>query len=339
MMYVDRTSRSLLHLNRAKVVNEIPKYQRLILGQWPTLLESAPRLSRAIGLDDDDLWIKRDDLGGLGGGGNKIRKLEWTLGQAIAEGADSIITSGAAQSNHARLTAAAGARLGLQTTLILSGTRDDPALGNVVLDGLFGAAIIWVGQLEKQELAAFANQQRDKGMHPAVLPLGGSTVAGAMGYVECAKELQRQATDLKMVVTAVGSGGTMAGLVFGLGASKVLGVNCSALPGIERNVSDLVDGLAGTSTARETLNFRHDQIGMGYSTMTESALEAMLLAARYEGLVLDPIYTGRAFAGLIAAVREGRISPGTRTIFLHTGGLPALLGHVDAMRRVLDAPN
>jgi L-cysteate sulfo-lyase len=317
--------------------------QRLILGHWPTLLEAAPRLSRAIGLEEDDLWIKRDDLGGLGGGGNKIRKLEWTLGQAIAEGADSIITSGAAQSNHARLTAAAGARLGVQTTLVLSGTRDGPALGNVVLDRLFGASIIWTGQLEKEALAKFvediASQQRDKGLCPAVLPLGGSTVAGALGYVECARELERQASDLKMVVTAVGSGGTMAGLVFGLGASKVLGVDCGAVPGIESKVADLVDGLAGTSTPRESLNFRHDQIGRGYETLTESTLEAMLLAARYGGLILDPTYTGRAFAGLIAAVREGLISPGTRTVFLHTGGLPGLFGHEDAMKRAFAAPN
>ena len=297
----------------------------------PTPLEPAPRLAQAIGLGAGDLWIKRDDLIGLGGGGNKARKLERTAGEACAHGASTLVTSGAAQCNHARLTAAAGARLGLDVVLVLSGRPGDAATGNIALDGLFGARIVWVGVATLEDAVAdVAAGLRAKGRRPEVIPFGGSSVLGAQGYVEAGEELLAQLPGLATVVVAVGSGGTMAGLVHALGPEHVLGVHCGAVPDPEQAVARLVAGLSGDQqTVR--LRLRLDQVGPGYSALTDQAREAMLTAARTEGIVLDPVYTGRALAGLIAAVREGDVRPGERTVLVHTGGLPGLFGHPGAM--------
>ncbi|HEX6527555.1 MAG TPA: D-cysteine desulfhydrase family protein [Streptosporangiaceae bacterium] len=300
----------------------------------PTPLEAAPRLARAIGLATEDLWIKRDDLTGLGGGGNKARKLEHTAGAARAHGATTLVTSGAAQSNHARLTAAAGARLGLDVVLVLTGTPGDMASGNIALDGLFGARIVWAGEVGEAGLedavAAVAEELRAKGGRPEVIPFGGSSVLGAQGYVEAGEELLAQLPRLTSAVVAVGSGGTMAGLVLALGAERVLGVDCGAVPDPGQTVTRLVNGLSGNQQTMP-LRLRLDQVGPGYSALTGHVREAMLIAARTEGIVLDPVYTGRAMAGLIAAVREGDVRPGERTVFLHTGGLPGLFGHPEAL--------
>ena len=300
----------------------------------PTPLEAAPRLAQAVGLEAEDLWIKRDDLIGLGGGGNKARKLERTAGAACAHGATTLVTSGGAQSNHARLTAAAGARLGLDVVLVLSGRPGDVATGNIALDGLFGARIVWAGEVNDAALenavTDVAAQLRARGRRPEVIPFGGSNVLGAQGYVEAGEELLAQLPGLTTAVVAVGSGGTMAGLVFALGAEHVLGVHCGAVPDPEQVVGRLVGGLSGRQeTVR--LRLRLDQVGPGYSALTDQVREAMLTAARTEGIVLDPVYTGRALAGLIAAVREGDVRPGERTVLLHTGGLPGLFGHPGAM--------
>ena len=311
-----------------------PELMRAHLVSRPTPLEPAPRLAQAIGLEAEDLWIKRDDLIGLGGGGNKARKLERTAGAARAHGATTLVTSGAAQSNHARLTAAAGARLGMDVVLVLSGRPGDAATGNVALDGLFGARIVWAGEVDDAALedavADVAAQLRAKGRRPEVIPFGGSNVLGARGYVEAGEELLAQLPGLTSAVVAVGSGGTMAGLVHALGAEHVLGVHCGAVPDPEQAVARLVGGLSrDQQTVR--LRLRLDQVGPGYSALTDQVREAILTAARTEGIVLDPVYTGRALAGLIAAVREGDVRPGERTVFLHTGGLPGLFGHPGAM--------
>ena len=177
---------------------------RASLGTWPTPLEPLPRLARALGLDAGDLWIKRDDLTGLGGGGNKLRKLEWTCGAALAEGATTLVTTGAPQSNHARLTAAAGARLGLDVVLVLAGEPGTSTSGNIALDGLLGARIVWAGDHDPAARAEeVADELRSTGAIPAVIPFGGSSVLGAQGYVECARELLDQAPDLDTVVTAL----------------------------------------------------------------------------------------------------------------------------------------
>ncbi|WP_405866305.1 D-cysteine desulfhydrase family protein [Streptomyces sp. NBC_01515] len=300
------------------------------LATFPTPVEPAPRLATAIGLGPDDLWIKRDDLTGLGGGGNKIRKLEWTVGAALAEGADTLVTTGAPQSNHARLTAAAGARLGLDVVLVLRGSPGVSRSGNLALDGLFGARIAWAGDVDQagldQAAAEVCEQLRTSGARPVLIPFGGSSVLGARGYVRCGEELRRQLPDLRTAVVALGSGGTMAGLVVSLGAAAVLGVDVGALPEPAPAVSEFA-GL----TSPEGLRVRRDQIGGGYATLTAPTAEALTLAARTAGLVLDPTYTGRAMAGLIAAVRDGDIRPGERTVFVHTGGLPGLFGHAEAV--------
>ncbi|MFD5112789.1 pyridoxal-phosphate dependent enzyme [Streptomyces sp. NPDC058391] len=319
---------------------------RVVLASWPTPLEPAPRLARAVGLGPDDLWIKRDDLIGLGGGGNKVRKLEWLCGAALAAGAKTLVTSGAPQSNHARLTAAAGARLGLGVVLVLAGNPDDSASGNLALDGLLGAEIVWAGDADGTALAATLKEVTDRlrreGAAPALIPFGGSSVTGALGYAECGRELLAQAPDLSQVITAVGSGGTMAGLVHTLGGERVLGVHCGAVPDPVRTVSDLVAGLSAEGVtadgvvpegvalervAPDGLRIRLDQVGDGYPSLTEPVKAAMSVAARTEGIILDPVYTGRAMAGLIAAVKDGDVRPGRRTVFLHSGGLPGFFGH------------
>jgi L-cysteate sulfo-lyase len=244
------------------------------------------------------------------------------------------VTSGAAQSNHARLTAAAGARLGMDVVLVLSGTPGDAATGNIALDGLFGARMVWAGEVGEAALedavADVAEELRAKGGRPEVIPFGGSSVPGAQGYVEAGEELLAQLPGLTTTVVAVGSGGTMAGLVVALGAERVLGVHCGAVPDPGRAVARLVGGLSGDQQT-VPLRLRFDQVGAGYSALTDQVSEAMLTAARTEGIVLDPVYTGRAMAGLIAAVREGDVHPGERTVFLHTGGLPGLFGHSGAL--------
>ena len=209
---------------------------RVSLGTWPTPMEHAPRLAATLGLDD--LWIKRDDLNGLGGGGNKIRKLEWTVAAALADGADTLLTSGAPQSNHARLTAAAGARLGLKVVVVMPGAPPASPSGNLTLNGLFGASIAWAtdfadqcppGPDEDGALAAVtelvAARLRDEGRRPALIPFGGSNAIGAHGYRLAAEEILEQVPDVAHVAVALGSGGTMAGLVAGLGPGPVLGVH------------------------------------------------------------------------------------------------------------------
>ncbi|MFJ9899516.1 pyridoxal-phosphate dependent enzyme [Streptomyces sp. NPDC091280] len=303
---------------------------RVELATFPTPVEPAPRLAAAIGLDPDDLWIKRDDLTGLGGGGNKIRKLEWTIGAALAEGADTLVTTGAAQSNHARLTAAAAARLGLAVVLVLRGSPGGSRSGNLALDGLFGARVAWAGEVDRAGLdraaAGVCEELRGTGARPSLIPFGGSSVLGARGYERCGEELREQLPDLRTAVVALGSGGTMAGLVRSLGAAAVLGVDVGALPEPAAAVSEFA-GLATT----EGLRVRRDQVGAGYAALTPPTAEALTLAARTAGLVLDPTYTGRTMAGLVAAVRDGDIRPGERTVFVHTGGLPGLFGHGEAV--------
>ncbi|MGY1814675.1 D-cysteine desulfhydrase family protein [Blastococcus sp. SYSU D00820] len=311
--------------------------RRVTLATWPTPLEPAPRLARAVGLAEGDLWLKRDDLVGLGGGGNKVRKLEWLVGAALDDGADVLITTGAAQSNHARLSAAAGARLGLDVVLVLRGQAGAASSGNLALDGLLGVRVVWAGEVDPAGLSAAAEEVAADlvraGRTPAVIPFGGSSAVGARGYRECAAELLAQAPDLRTVVTALGSGGTMAGLVAGLGTDRVLGVHVGAVADPARTVADLVGDLTGVPCDPGDLRVRLDQVGEGYGTLPEPVVAALATAARCEGVVLDPVYTGRALAGLVDAVAAGDVQPGERTVFLHSGGLPGLFGSAAAIGR------
>ncbi|MFJ8504333.1 D-cysteine desulfhydrase family protein [Streptomyces avermitilis] len=312
---------------------------KIALSTWPTPLEPMPRLAAALGLGEDDLWIKRDDLIGLGGGGNKVRKLEWTVGAALAAGADTLVTTGAAQSNHARLTAAAGARLGLDVVLVFPGTPHSATdgSGNLVLDSLFGARVHWAGDGGPSTMGDVADevcrQLRRDGARPHLIPFGGSSPLGARGYLDGGEELRSQLPDVDHVVVALGSGGTMAGLIGALGERRVLGVHCGAVAEPAATVADLAGALTRRSITPESLRLRTDQVGAGYGLLHEPVLEAMRTAAVTEGIVLDPVYSGRAMAGLIAAVRDGDIRPAQRTVFLHTGGLPGLFGHTETVHR------
>jgi L-cysteate sulfo-lyase len=295
------------------------------LSAWPTPLQPAPRLAAALGLPPADLWVKRDDLTDLGGG-NKLRKLEHLLGEALAAGATVLVTSGGLQSNHARITALGAARLGLGTVLVLTGTADPARTGNLALEELAGARVVALpaGADAAERVAEEAAALRAAGEVPFVVPLGGSTPTGVRGYLEASAELLEQAPDLATVVVAVGSGGTMAGLVAGLGAHRVLGVDTGAVPDPDVRVRDLVTALGRPDPE---LRLRRDQVGEGYGAATEAGVRALRTAASTEGLLLDPVYTGKALAGLAAAVADGTIRPGTRTVFLHSGGLPGLFGH------------
>ncbi len=323
--------------------------ERISLGTFPTPLEPAPRLAAAVGLREDRLWIKRDDLTGLGGGGNKVRKLERTLAAALRDGADCLVTTGAAQSNHARLTAAAGARLGLPVTLVLAGDPSGRApAGNLLLDEIFGARIRWAGDADDTRLAAVADEVAAElasaGARPAVIPFGGSNRDGALAYSDAARELRDQLRDRPgdllgdqgrlagkaTSVVAVGSGGTMAGLVAELGPERVLGVHTGAVGAPGEAVAALASAITAEPLDPQTLRLRTDQVGAGYGRLTEATAAAIRLTARTEGIVLDPTYTGRAMAGLIAAAGDGDLGRDAPVVFWHTGGLSGLFGHREA---------
>lgn len=297
--------------------------ERAPLGVWETPLEPAPRLSARLGLEPGDLWVKRDDWIGLGGGGNKLRKLEHLCGEAVASGARTLVTTGAGQSNYCRQTAAAARRLGLEVVLVLRGSGPSETTGNLALDGLFGADVRWF-DVPMEELDACAAEVASTLEAPAVLPLGGTNEVGARGYVDCAREIAAQAPDVRHVVCAVGSVGTWAGLAVGLGSERVLGVDAGAVPDPAERCAALVERMGG---AADGLRFRGDVVGPGYEAVTERSRRAMDDAARCEGIVLDPVYTAKGLAGLAAAVEDGDIRPGEQTVFVHTGGLPGFFGH------------
>lgn len=305
---------------------------RLPLAHLPTPLVALDRLGAALGMPPGHLFAKLDDATGLAAGGNKVRKLEYLCAAARAEGCDTLVTGGGAQSNHARLTAAAARRLGLECTLVLGGAPPPLPVGNLVLDHLLGAELRWVAAYDyravEDAIAAAAADLAARGRRPYRVPIGGSTPLGALGYVRCAIELMAQAPGVELVVVASGSGGTHAGLAAGLGEHRrVLGVDVGARPRLAAHVQDLAArtaALAELPPPEGEAQLDPSQVGAGYAAPTEAAREAITLAARLEGLVLDPVYTGKAMAGLIAGRRANRIAAGTRVVFVHTGGLPAL---------------
>jgi L-cysteate sulfo-lyase len=305
--------------------------QRIPFVTSPTPLDPAPRLAVAIGLDDGDLFVKRDDLIPLGAGGNKVRKLQYSCAEALEAGATTLLTTGAPQSNHARLTAAAGARLGLRVVLVLEGEKPPRLLGNLLLDDLLGAEVIWAGETDLPSRAEHARADLvNQGETVFLIPFGGTSATSALGYVDAAHELLEQSPDFRHLVVAVGSGGTMAGLVSALGPERVLGVDSGAIPNSHEVVTSLVGAISGSVRLDgRPLRLDTTQIGTGYAHLTDATRKAMSVMATSEGLFVDPVYTARALAGLIDAVRDDQIRPGERTIFLHTGGLPGLFGHPD----------
>lgn len=298
----------------------------------PTPVEPMDRLGAALGLAAGRLWVKRDDLTGLAGGGNKVRKLEHLCADALSQGCDTLVTGGGEQSNHVRMTAAAANVLGLRCTIVLAGEAVAVPTGNIVVDHLLAPEIVWAGPIDYYALEAAMRVEADRlaaaGRTPYLIPVGGASTVGELGYVAAALELRAQIPDVSLVVTADGSGGTHAGLAAGLGSlDLVLGVDAGTRPDLDDVVpvkARKAAELAGLPAPTGTAVVDHERFGDGYGAPTASCREALDLAARMEGLILDPVYTGKALAGLIAAVRDGRMPDAGTIVFLHTGGMPAL---------------
>jgi len=321
----------------------LARFPRLKVAHLPTPLEPLPNLTRLLG--GPRLWIKRDDCTGLATGGNKTRKLEFLVADALAQGCDTLITQGAVQTNHGRQTAAIAARFGLRCILLLEHrvATDDPDYlgnGNVLFDRLFGAELreLAGGSDMNAALQSVAEEVRRAGGKPYVIPGGGSNEVGALGYVACALELVHQANEAGLridhVVHATGSAGTQAGLVAGLEAMHagipVLGIGVRApKEQQEAVVHDLACRLAERlgvrgGIARSAVVANCDYVGEGYGIPTPAMVEAVRLFARHEGILLDPVYTGKAAAGLVDLCRKGFFAKDANVVFLHTGGAAAL---------------
>lgn len=329
---------------------DLARFPRRRYTEGWTPLERMEKLSRLLG--GPDLYIKRDDLLGLAGGGNKTRKLEFLVADALEQGADTLITVGAVQSNHCRLTLAAAAREGLKCRLVLeervAGSYRPEASGNNFLYRLLGVESITVVPAGT-DLAATLQQVADEataaGGRPYVIPGGGSNALGALGYVACAEEILAQAFDRGLhfdhMVCASGSTGTHAGLLAGLVGNNsripLTGINvrrprAEQEPNVHklaREVADLL-GISG-GIPRERVRALGDWVGPGYSLPTPEMVEAVQTVARVEGILLDPVYTGKAMAGLFALARRGEFSAGERVLFIHTGGAPALYAYQDVL--------
>ena len=300
----------------------------------PTRIESLPRLSKL--LNGPELLIKRDDQTGLAFGGNKTRKLEYLMAAALGENAGMVLTAGAAQSNHCRQTAAAAARCGLDCTLVLAGSEPEKPSANLFLDQLLGAKIVWADKNARYQTLENAFQEaRKKGKKPYLIPYGGSNAVGAYAYYQAYAEIEEQLKNAMpdWIVFASSSGGTQAGLSIGGGESgetKILGISvdnsADALKGIVLNIARKLQQKMGRNSIVEEGNIlvNADYTGAGYGIMNDRDLEAIHLFAETEGILLDPVYTGRAAAGLIDLVRSGFFKPGERVLYWHTGGTPAL---------------
>jgi L-cysteate sulfo-lyase len=329
----------------------LSRFPRVPLAHLPTPLEHLPRFSKHLG--GPDIWVKRDDCTGLATGGNKTRKLEWAMGAALDDGADTIVTVGALQSNHVRQTAAAAAKLGLRCVVLLEHRIAKPTdtyrhSGNVLLDRLFGAELFEypAGTDFDVAMAEHAERIRAAGGRPYIVPGGASDTVGALGYVNCALELLAQANERNLVidhlVTATGSAGTQAGLVVGLKAMHsripLLGIGVGApREAQEAKVYELAVATADSIGApgivsREDVVANCDYVGEAYGVPTDAMNEAVLLLARTEGLLFDPVYSGKALAGLIDLVTQGYFGDTGNIVFLHTGGSTALFAYADQLR-------
>lgn len=306
----------------------------LALAHLPTPLEAAPRLGAAIGVPD--LWVKRDDLTGLALGGNKARKLEFLVAEALEQGCDTLVTGGGPQSNHARLTAAAAARAGLGCHLALAGPVPDRVEGNLLLDHLLGATLHFDGAIDYDEIEADIRRVADRlagdGHHPYAIPIGGASITGVAAYARAVDELDAQLAAIgrepfDWIVVGDGSGGTHAGLLAGLGAAptRVLGVDVGTRPDLDTAVGELARATAtslGLTARPGPVLVDHDHVGRGYGWATPGAVAAMRRAARTEGLVLDPVYSAKALDALSSRAADGRIAG--RVLFWATGGAPAM---------------
>lgn len=306
----------------------------------PTPIEPLPRLSAMLG--GPRLYVKRDDLTGLAFGGNKTRKLEFVLAEARAQGARTLITVGAAQSNHCRQTAALAARAGMDCILVLSGEPEETASGNLLLDQLFGAKIVWTSRAERESvLRATFESAWEAGRRPYLIPLGASNALGSLAYEAAFQEFlaqiktpQAPVTVVDWIVVASSSGGTQAGLALGARRAgwtgRVLGISIDEpAPDLQAIVASMASGAADRLgeelvISPDEILVNADYLGEGYGVMGDAEREAIYLFAQQEGLLLDPVYTGRAAAGMLDLIRRGFFRPGEAVLFWHTGGTPAL---------------
>ncbi len=327
----------------------LSRFPRLHFAHLPTPLEPMQRLSEHLG--GPNLWIKRDDCTGLSSGGNKTRKLEFLMADAVEKKADTIITQGATQSNHARQTTAIAAKLGMECHVLLedrTGYEDGAYVynGNVLLDQLHGSTISKRPADTDMNAAMeeLAQQLRDDGKNPYIIPGGGSNEIGALGYVNAAVELTTQANDQSLridhLVHATGSSGTQAGLVLGMEGMNsgipVYGVGVRAprqkqeemVFGLAQRTADFM-GLSPDLVKRERVVANSDYVGDGYGLPTDAMVEAVKMMAQFEGILLDPVYSGKGFSGLIDLIRKGHFKKGENVVFLHTGGSISLFGYPD----------
>ena len=330
---------------------QLSEFPRATLAHLPTPLEFLPRLSRH--LNGPDIYVKRDDCTGLATGGNKTRKLEFSMGEALAQGADTIITVGAVQSNHVRQTAAAACKLGLACEVMLEHRVDKPSAtysnsGNIFLDKIYGANLReYPGGTDfDAAMLEVAEEVRANGGKPYYIPGGASNPVGALGYVNCGIEMLQQFDEQRLqidhIVTATGSAGTHAGLAVGLRGSgsdvPILGIGVNAPQDVQEErvfklaveTAELVS--APGSVKRQDIVADCNYIGAGYGVPTDAMNEAVLMLARYEGLLFDPVYSGKALAGLIDYIRDGRFSKGQSIVFLHTGGSAGLFAYADILK-------
>lgn len=314
---------------------------RVSLGFLPTPVEKTEKLSERLGIS---LSIKRDDFTGFGGGGNKVRKLEFLMADAVAQGAKVLITTGGHQSNHARMTAAAARKFGMRSVLVLRGNRPENFQGNLLLDHILGAQVDFLDPDAyfdeiNPRMQYFADVAAKNGEKAYIIPLGGASALGAMGYVNAIKELSEQyaAEGLSApdyICQPVGSGGTTAGILIGCSIywpnTKVIGiaVSGSAIPFSER-IADMAN--AGAELLKleqrftaDDIQIEMDYVGPGYGIPSEEGNAAIMIAGQDEGVLLDPVYTGKAMAGLMDCVAKGKIAKGNHVLFVHCGGSPAL---------------
>ena len=329
---------------------QLSKFPRVRLAHLPTPLEYMPRLSEHLG--GPKIYVKRDDCTGLATGGNKTRKLEYSMGEALQKGADTVITVGAVQSNHVRQTAAAACKLGLKCEVLLEHRVGHPSdlyrnSGNVLLDRIFGAHLREYdkGTDFDAAMAEVANDVKAAGGTPYVIPGGASNSVGALGYVGCGLELLQQFSDQDLrvdhIVTATGSAGTHAGLAVGVrgGGSDlpILGIGVNAPQDVQEervfNLAEETADLVGVPgvVSRDDITADCNYIGKGYGEPRASMNEAVLMLARLEGLLFDPVYSGKALAGLIDYVRSARFDDGSTVVFLHTGGAAGLFAYADTL--------
>ena len=320
-------------IDTAAAVRRASEFPSLTLGELPSPVEEAHRLRAALGAGARIL-VKRDDAIPFGFGGNKVRKLSVVVAQAVADGADTLVTIGGVQSNHARATAATAAKLGLKCHLIANGARPDKLTGNALLDSLLGAEVEYVAsRLDRvPTMRRVAERIRAAGGNPGEVPLGASTPIGAIGFVRAIDEMLEQGLRPDVIVHAASSGGTQAGLVAGCAlhglSTRVIGVSADdPAADVEHQVRSIIGGMKGPlgpvleDVARDArIEVDDTFVGGGYGVPTPASIEAQQLAARTEALFVDHTYTAKALAAMIQYVRDGRIPADATVLFWHTGG-------------------